>query len=83
MLSVLQAIPDVPPVMADAVNRGSELLANLAVGTPWETVAKEVGNTLGMDSKVLRADISKDMNLLVDVISSWVASNAGPKLLRP
>lgn len=80
---ILQAIPDVPPAMADAVNRGSELLANLTVGTPWETVAKEVGNTLGVDSKILRADISKDIELLVDVIASWMASNAGPKLLRP
>lgn len=69
--------------MADAVNRGSELLSNLTVGTPWENVAKEVGNTLGMDSKVLRAEISKDMDLLVNVISSWIASNAGPKLLKP
>lgn len=79
----LQALPDVPPAMADAVNRGSELLANLSVGTPWETVAKEVGNTLGIDSKILRAEISKDMDLLVDIISSWMASNAGPKLLGP
>uniref|UniRef100_A0A2N9HQX5 Reverse transcriptase domain-containing protein n=2 Tax=Fagus sylvatica TaxID=28930 RepID=A0A2N9HQX5_FAGSY len=82
-LPLQQAIPDVPPAMADAVNRGSELLANLTVGTPWETVAKEVGNTLGVDSKILRADISKDIDLLVDVIASWIASNAGPKLLRP
>lgn len=69
--------------MADAVNRGGELLANLTVGTPWETVAREVGNTLGVDSRVLRAEISKDMDLLVDVIISWMASNSSPKLLRP
>ncbi|KAI4343471.1 hypothetical protein L6164_010815 [Bauhinia variegata] len=83
VLPLQQALPDVPPAMADAVNRGSELLTNLTVGTPWETVAKEVGNTIGMDSGVLRANTSKDMDLLVDVISSWIASNAGPKLLRP
>ncbi|CAJ1942109.1 unnamed protein product [Sphenostylis stenocarpa] len=82
-LPLQQALPDVPPAMADAVNRGSELLSNLTVGTPWETVAKEVGNSLGMDSRVLRADVSKDMDMLVDVIASWIASNAGPKLLRP
>ncbi|KAF7807524.1 Alpha/Beta hydrolase fold [Senna tora] len=82
-LPLQQALPDVPPAMADAVNRGSELLSNLTVGTPWETVAKEVGNTLGIDSKILRAEISKDMDLLVDVISSWMVSNSGPKLLRP
>ncbi|KAK7262729.1 hypothetical protein RJT34_30309 [Clitoria ternatea] len=82
-LPLQQALPDVPPAMADAVNRGSELLSNLTVGTPWETVAKEVGNTLGMDSRVLRAEVSKDMDMLVDVIASWLASNAGPKLLRP
>ncbi|KAK7360939.1 hypothetical protein VNO77_02958 [Canavalia gladiata] len=81
-LPLQQALPDVPPAMADAVNRGSELLSNLTVGTPWETVAKEVGNTLGMDSGVLRAEVSKDMDQLVDVIASWIASNAGPKLLR-
>jgi hypothetical protein len=80
----LQALPDVPPAMADAVNRGSELLSNLTVGTPWETVAKEVGNTLGMDStNILRAQVSKEMDILVDVISSWIASNVGPKILRP
>lgn len=80
---ILQALPDVPPAMANAVNRGSELLANLTVGTPWETVAKEVGNTLGVDSTILRANISKDVDLLVDVITAWMASNSGPKLLRP
>lgn len=69
--------------MADAVNRGGELLANLTVGTPWESVAKEVGNTFGVDSKILRTDISKDVDQLVDVVTSWMASNTGPKLLRP
>lgn len=82
-LPLQQALPDVPPAMADAVNRGGELLANLTVGTPWETVAREVGNTVGVDSRVLRAEISKDMDLLVDVIISWMASNSSPKLLRP
>lgn len=81
--SILQALPDVPPAMADAVNRGSEFLANLSIGTPWETVAKEVGNTLGTDSRILRAEISKDIDLLVDVIASWMASSTGQKLLRP
>ncbi|KAB1201712.1 hypothetical protein CJ030_MR7G000361 [Morella rubra] len=82
-LPLQQALPDVPPAMADAVNRGGELLANLAVGTPWETVAKEVGNTLGVDPRIGRAEISKDTDLLVDVITAWMASNSGPKLLRP
>ncbi|XP_062155272.1 uncharacterized protein LOC133863336 isoform X2 [Alnus glutinosa] len=82
-LPLQQALPDVPPAMADAVNRGSELLTNLTVGTPWETVAKEVGSTLGVDSRILRAEISKDVDLLVDAITSWIASNTGPKLLRP
>ncbi|XVF58624.1 hypothetical protein PTKIN_Ptkin07bG0081400 [Pterospermum kingtungense] len=82
-LPLQQALPDVPPAMADAVNRGSEFLANLSVGTPWETVAKEVNSTLGIDSNVLRAEISKDINILVDVITSWMASNSGAKVLRP
>ncbi|RID59851.1 hypothetical protein BRARA_F03048 [Brassica rapa] len=81
-LPLQQSLPDVPPAMADAVNRGSEFLANMAVGTPWESVAKEVGGTLGMDSKILRAYTSKDLAQLVDAITSWMASNMGPKLLR-
>ncbi|KAG8474817.1 hypothetical protein CXB51_031501 [Gossypium anomalum] len=82
-LPLQQALPDVPPAMADAVNRGSEFLANLSVGTPWETVAKEVSNTLGVDSPVVRAEISKDVDILVDVIISWMASNSGAKPLKP
>ncbi|GMN49410.1 hypothetical protein TIFTF001_018566 [Ficus carica] len=82
-LPLQQAIPDVPPAMADAVNRGSEFLANLSVGTPWENVAKEVRNTVGTDSGILRAEISKDIDVLVDVITSWMASNIGQKFLRP
>ena len=78
----MQALPDVPPAMADAVNRGGELLSNLTIGTPWETVAREVGNTLGVDSKILRAETSKDLDVLVDEIISWLASNTGPKHLK-
>ena len=82
---LVQLLPDVPPAMADAVNRGGELLANLTAGTPWEEVAKEVGNTLGTSDTggVLRAQISKDVNSLVDLISSWMAANSGPRLLPP
>ncbi|KAJ1696968.1 hypothetical protein LUZ63_005480 [Rhynchospora breviuscula] len=84
-LPLQQLLPDVPPAMADAVNRGGELLANLTAGTPWETVAREVGNTLGTTDTggVLRAQISKDVNSLVDVIDSWMAANSGPRLLPP
>lgn len=64
--------------MADAVNRGGELLASLSAGTPWEAVAKEVGNTFSSD---LRAENSKEIDLLVGVIESWITSNSGPKLL--
>lgn len=83
IISIFQALPDVPPAMADAVNRGSELIANLTIGTPWETITKEVSNSFGVDSRILRADISKDIEHLVDVISSWMASNRSTKLLRP
>lgn len=82
-LPLTQGFPDVPPAMADAVNRGSEFFTSLTVGTPWETVAKEVSNTIGVDSRILRADMSKDLDLLVDVVMSWMASNSGPKLMRP
>ncbi|XP_010694545.2 uncharacterized protein LOC104907329 [Beta vulgaris subsp. vulgaris] len=77
-----QVLPDVPPAMADAVNRGSELLSNLIAGTPWETVAKDVGLSLGMDSQILRAESSKDLEHLVDVVSSWMSSSIGPELPR-
>jgi hypothetical protein len=82
---LVQLLPDVPPAMANAVNQGGELLANLTAGTPWEAMAKEVGNTLGTADTggVLRAQISKDVNSLVDVIASWMAANSGPRLLSP
>ncbi|MQL98786.1 hypothetical protein Taro_031495 [Colocasia esculenta] len=80
-LPLQQVLPDVPPAMAEAVNRGGEFLASLTVGTPWETVAKEVGNTLGADSSILRAQISQDVEALVDLITSWMVSNSGPRLL--
>ena len=78
----LQVLPDVPPDMAAAVNRGSELFTNLTTGTPWEAVAKEVGTTFGTDSGILRTQVPEDVNALVDVIVSWIASNSGPKQLR-
>ncbi|KAL4372268.1 hypothetical protein AHAS_Ahas06G0248800 [Arachis hypogaea] len=43
-LPLQQALPDVPPAMADAINHGSEILSNFTVETLWETVAKEGGN---------------------------------------
>ncbi|GFY88068.1 Gut esterase [Actinidia rufa] len=76
-LPLQQALPNVPPAMADAVNRGGEFLANLTAGTPWETAAREMSNTLGVDSRTLRAETSKDIDLLVEVIASWMASNTG------
>jgi hypothetical protein len=81
-LPLQQVLPDVPPAMADAVNRGGELLSNLTTGTPWEAVAKEVSSTLGTDSGILRAQISKDVNTLVDAIISWMSSNSSSRLLR-
>nr|XP_043606115.1 uncharacterized protein LOC122578263 [Erigeron canadensis] len=82
-LPLQQALPDVPPGMIDAVNRSGEFWANLTAGTPLETVAKEVSNSLGVDSTVLRADLSKEFDLLVDTISSWIITNAGTRLLKP
>ncbi|XP_020591533.1 uncharacterized protein LOC110032294 [Phalaenopsis equestris] len=82
-LPLQQVLPDVPPAMADVVNRGGELLANLTAGTPWESVAKEVSNTLGPNSRILRTQISKDIENLVDVIASWMSSNSSPRMLRP
>ncbi|XP_031500291.1 uncharacterized protein LOC116264296 [Nymphaea colorata] len=81
-LPLQQVLPDIPPAMADAVNRGGELLANLTIGTPWETIGREVGSTLGADSRDLRTQMTKDVDLLVDVIASWMLTNSGLKLLR-
>lgn len=80
-LPLQQAIPDVPPTMADAVNRGGEFLANLTAGTPWEPATREVANALGPESTIFRAGTSKDMDMLVDVISSWINFNMGKKHL--
>ncbi|VFQ90510.1 unnamed protein product [Cuscuta campestris] len=67
--------------MTNAVNKSGELLANLTTGTPWESFAKEVGNALGgVDSNVIRAEESKDLDLLIHVTTSWMASNSGPRL---
>ncbi|KAK6944562.1 Protein of unknown function DUF1350, partial [Dillenia turbinata] len=77
----ITALPDVPPAMADAVNRGSELFQNLTTGTPWETVAREVGNTIGANSRIPRAESSKDLDLLVDLgtekLIKWSPSQSG------
>lgn len=67
--------------MTDAMNMGGELFTNLASGTPWESVAKEVGSSLGMDSGM--AQISKGVDDLVNVIASWMISNSGPYLPPP
>lgn len=81
LLNLLQALPDVPPTMVDAVNRGGEFLANLTAGTPWEPATKDVANALGVESTILRAGISKDLDMLVDVIISWINFNMGKKQL--
>lgn len=78
-----QVVPNVPPSVANVVNRGSELLSNLTAGTPWEAVAKEVGSTLGANSGSLRAQITEEVDMLAEVITTWMASNSGPRLLRP
>ncbi|WOG88664.1 hypothetical protein DCAR_0207899 [Daucus carota subsp. sativus] len=81
VLPLQQALPDVPPTMVDAVNRGGEFLANLTAGTPWEPATKDVANALGVESTILRAGISKDLDMLVDVIISWINFNMGKKQL--
>ncbi|KZV57486.1 hypothetical protein F511_35211 [Dorcoceras hygrometricum] len=82
-LPLQQAPLDVPPAMADAVSRGGDFLATLTAGTPWESVAKEVGNTFSSDSRIF-AENSKEIDGLVDVIATWIDSNPSPaRLLRP
>ncbi|CAA6668062.1 unnamed protein product [Spirodela intermedia] len=81
-LPLQQLLPDVPPAMADTVNRGSELLASLTAGTPLEAVAKEVGSTFSPDSRILRAQASSEVKELVEAIAAWVTSNSGPRLLQ-
>ncbi|EPS58155.1 hypothetical protein M569_16662 [Genlisea aurea] len=78
-LPLQQVLPDVPPAMAGAVNLGGELLASIAAGTPWESVAKDVGNTLRSET----GGNAKELELLVGVIANWIESNPGlPRLLK-
>ncbi|KAJ7556748.1 hypothetical protein O6H91_05G096600 [Diphasiastrum complanatum] len=69
-----QVFPQVPSVMADAVSRGGELLTNLAAGTPWATVAKEMSQSLGMDptTQHFRLQIIEDIEKLVDEVAGWI-----------
>ncbi|XP_024536427.1 uncharacterized protein LOC9645252 [Selaginella moellendorffii] len=69
-----QVFPEVPGVMADAVTRGSDLLASLAAGTLFEGVAKEVGQTFGSDpaSQRLRQQLLEDIENLVEEIAAWM-----------
>lgn len=63
--------------MADVVTRGGEILANIAMGTPCETVAKDVGISIGTDTRAwgLREQIIQDIDKLVDEIKIWVISS--------
>ncbi|KAI5065953.1 hypothetical protein GOP47_0018577 [Adiantum capillus-veneris] len=65
-----QVLPVVPPAMADAVSRGSEILANLAAGTPWASVARDVGQSLNTDltAQGVRQQITEDIEELVDEV---------------
>ena len=65
--------------MADAVNQGGAFLANITTGTPLETVAKEVSSTFSADSGIIRAQNSKIVEMLADVIATWMLSNSYPK----
>jgi len=56
-----------------AISAMLDLYVNLASGTPWETVARDVSSTLGIDSRFVRVETSKDLDHLVDVISSWMS----------
>ncbi|ONK72145.1 uncharacterized protein A4U43_C04F16250 [Asparagus officinalis] len=78
-LPLQQVLPDVPPAMANAVNQGGELLANLTAGTPLETVAKEVSSTFSADSGIIRAQNSKLVDMLANVIATWIFSNSNLK----
>lgn len=69
-----QVLPVIPPGMADAVSRGSEILASLAAGTPWANVARDVGESFGTDltSQGLRQQILEDIELLVEEVATWM-----------
>lgn len=70
----MQVVPVVPPAMADAVSRGSEILANLAAGTPWATVARDVGQSFNPDltAQGLRQQVLEDIEMLVDEVATWI-----------
>nr|CAE75962.1 OJ000315_02.20 [Oryza sativa Japonica Group] len=69
-LPLQQVLPDVPPAMADAVNRGGELLTNLATGTPWEAVAKEVGTGGAQYCTVLSANLQFSFTRNVHLVAT-------------
>ncbi|MCO5554038.1 hypothetical protein L7F22_007564 [Adiantum nelumboides] len=72
-----QVVPVVPPAMADAVSKGSEILANLAAGTPWASVARDVGQSLNTDltAQRLRQQIIEDIKELVDEVATWIQAS--------
>ncbi|GAA0144775.1 hypothetical protein LIER_05132 [Lithospermum erythrorhizon] len=62
-LPLQQGLPDVPPAMADAVNQGGKMLADLTVGTPWESMAKQISFvTLRNKSPLLLSDDPGEIN---------------------
>lgn len=64
-----QILPEVPPVMADAVNRGSRLLESLAAGTPLAAVMKGVSDSASVQ---LREQVIQDIEKLVDEVAGWM-----------
>lgn len=75
-LPLQQIVPDVPPAVADTVNQVSDIFANLTTGTPLENVAKEVKSTFSADTMYTRAQNSKNIDMLVDAISTWISSHS-------
>lgn len=72
-----QVVPVVPPAMADAVSKGGEILANLAAGTPWATMARDVGQSFGTDltAQGLRQQILEDIEMLVEEVATWMQAS--------
>jgi hypothetical protein len=71
---VVQVFPVVPPNMARAINRGSELSSTMAAGTPSAEIAK--GLRSNPTAQRLREEVIENIESLIDEIASWMTASA-------
>lgn len=69
----MQVFPDVPMAMASTLERGSEMFTNLAAGTPWADLAKQLGTN--PTAQRLRQEVIENIESLIDEIASWLVAS--------